>query len=367
MSFRKKEASYKIKNYMIKRFLLAVFTGLLLSFNLFADEQRKITLNNEEHTQEIVELPYCNIIATLKEVDENDNVTINVELENIQESKIIILFDRAYNEKELKKQRPSIRYHKIYPGDKGKRVIDFCSHVSNPVYLKPYSKVNLQKLDMTSDSVVTCRLPIYIAESKKKDLLNFQFSNKLRLQELQVIELEIHVKLKPDEEYINLTNAYNQLLEEISKETFCRNKNHRGMSCMALIKKYKDKIEQIKGRVDKIVRERNYFTTDKKYKIFMEISQKLDAIDFESKVVKSCSNDRKRIAHTCRYCSWSDEQIYRRLENIYIDIHNGKKNQQSVMGEVEALHNCYVKNAKRKRNENYKSRIAAYYNKIKSL
>lgn len=354
---------------MIKRFLLTVFIGLFLIFNLFADEQRKISLDNEEHTREIVELPYCNIITTLKEVDENDNVSISIELENIQDSKIILLFDRAYNEKELKKQSPSVRYHKIYPGDRGKRAIDFCTHISNPVYLKPYSKVSLQNLVMTPDSVIICRLPIYIAENQKKKLFKFQFSNKLYLQELQIIELEIHVKLKPDEEYISLMNAYNQLLTEISKETFCKNKNHRGSSYKTLLKKYRNKVEYIKDNVDKVIRERNYFTTDKKYKIFIEISQKLDNINLESMVVESCNNDRRRstVGHSCRYCSWSDEQIYRRLENIYIDIYNGKKNQQSVMGEVKALYNCSVKNIKRRRNENYKSRITTYYNKIKAL
>lgn len=353
---------------MTKKFILAIIASLFLAFYSFADERRKITLNNEDHMQDIIELPYCNIITTLKGVDENDNVSINIELENTQESKTILIFDHAYNEKELKKHRPSsIRYHKIYPGDKGKRITDFCPTISNTMYLSPYSKVYLQESNIISDSVLTCRFPIYIAESTKKNLLKFQFTNKLYLQELQVIELEIQVKLKPDEEYISLTNTYNQLLDKISKETFCKNKNHKGISYTDLLKKYRLEIDEIKDKINKIVRERNYFTTDKKYKIFMEISQKLDAIDFDSMAVESCENDKISKTHSCRYCSFSYEQIYRELEDIYIDIHNGKKTKQSVMREVEALHNCSIKNTKRRHNENYKSRILTYYNKIKSL
>ena len=290
----------------------------------------------------MVELPYCNIIATLKEVDDNDNASIDIELENIQESKIIVLFDRAYSEKELKKQRPSIRYHKIFPGDKGKRIIDYNSYLSRPTYLRPYAKACLCTLNLTDDSVMTCRLPIYIAEGKKKDILKLQLSNKLQLQELQVIELEIHLKLKPDEAYINLTNTYEQLMDDISKETFCKNKNHKGPSCIVLFKKYKDRITEIKAQINAIIQERKYFSTDKKYKMFMEISQK-------------------------HYCRWSYEQIYKELENIYIDIHNGGKKKESVMSKVEALYNCSTRNKNRKKNDSYKSRIKTYYNKIKSL
>ena len=352
---------------MIKRFLLGVIICLVSTFYVLADEQKKVLLNNDDLTQAMVELPYCNIIATLKEVDDNDNASIDIELENIQESKIIVLFDRAYSEKELKKQRPSIRYHKIFPGDKGKRIIDYNSYLSRPTYLRPYAKACLCTLNLTDDSVMTCRLPIYIAEGKKKDILKVQLSNNLHLQELEVIELEIHLKLKPDEAYINLTNTYEQLMDDISKETFCKNKNHKGPSCIVLFKKYKDRITEIKAQINAIIQERKYFSTDKKYKMFMEISQKLDTIDFDSLVVESCDNDKKRTGHWCHYCRWSYEQIYKELENIYIDIHNGGKKKESVMSKVEALYNCSTRNKNRKKNDSYKSRIKTYYNKIKSL
>lgn len=352
---------------MMNRILLGVIICLVSTLYSFADEQKKILLDNDGHTQEIVELPYCNIITTLKEVDDNDNISIDIELENIQESKIIVLFDRAYSEKELKKQRPSIRYHKIFPGDKGKRIIDYNSHLSRPAYLRPYAKANLCTLNLVDDSVMTCRLPIYIAEGKKKDILKLRLSNKLQLQELQVIELEIHLKLKPDEAYLNLTNAYEQLMDDISKETFCKNKNHKGPSCIVLFKKYKDKITEIKDQINTVIQERKYFSTDKKYKLFMEISQKLDAIDFDSLIVESCNNDKKRSGHWCHYCQWSYEQIYKELENIYINIYNGGEEKESVMSKVEALYNCSIRNRNRKSNDSYKSRIKTYYNKIKSL
>lgn len=339
---------------------VALMASILCSF---ADEQKKIVLNNGDHPQEVVELPYCNITATLKE--EDDLINISIEMENIQESKVIILFDRAYGEKELKKQHPSIRYHKIFPGSKGRRIIDYCRQIDNSAYLKPYQKISLNSLNVAEDSEVVCRLPIYIAELSDKDLFKLQLSKKLQLQELQVIELQIQVKLKPDEEYVNFEKAYLQLLDDISKETFCKNKNHRGTSFIRLVDDYSKKIDGLKRDIENLARERNYLSASRKYKMYEGLLTKLNEIDFESMAVESCDNDRA--SHSCRYCSWSYDKIYKRLENIYIDLHNGKMKKQEVTAEVEALYRCSARNSKRARNDSYKSRIKTYYDKIKSL
>ena len=93
---------------MIKRiFLTALFVvGTFLTS--FADEQKKITLNNNDHTSETIELAYCNIFVSLKDVDDNYNAEIAIELENIHESNTLLLFERAYDEKTLKRMYPSI-------------------------------------------------------------------------------------------------------------------------------------------------------------------------------------------------------------------------------------------------------------------
>ena len=127
------------------------------------------------------------------------------------------------------------------------------------------------------------------------------------------------------------------------------------------------KINDLKKRIKSIVEDRGYYPSDKAYKKFMEVSGKLDTISLDAKTVTSCPDDQKRGGHKCKNCSLSYEQIYKKLENYYIDIHNGKKTKAQVMSEVESLYTCVSKNKKRSANNSIKSRITTYYNKIKSL
>ena len=348
---------------MIKRiFLTALFVvGTFLTS--FADEQKKITLNNNDHTSETIELAYCNIFVTLKNVDENDNAEILIELENIHESNTLLLFDRAYDEKTLKKIYPSIRYDKVFGGSKGKRYIDVCPDIKFTYKINPSGRIQLFVKTGNDKAPLVCKLPIYIAKNKNKS------GSKMLLLAKEVIELEIQVQLKPDEEFIRITDSCKSLIREIDSETFCTNKNHRGESLKVLKSKYEGKISDLKRIIKSIIDSRGYYPSDKAYKKFMEVSGNLDKIDIDAKVVSSCPKDRKKPipGHKCKKCSLSYEQIYKKLENYYIDIHNGKKTKAQVMSEVESLYTCVSKNKKRSANNSIKSRITTYYNKIKSL
>ena len=348
---------------MIKRiFLTALFVvGTFLTS--FADEQKKITLNNNDHTSETIELAYCNIFVTLKNVDENDNAEILIELENIHESNTLLLFDRAYDEKTLKKIYPSIRYDKVFGGSKGKRYIDVCPDLKSTYKINPSGRIQLFVKTGNDKAPLVCKLPIYIAKNKNKR------GSKMLLLAKEVIELEIQIQLKPDEEYISITDSYEALIKDIDSEHFCTNSYHKGKSLKSLKIKYEGKINDLKKRIKSIVEDRGYYPSDKAYKKFMEVSGKLDTISLDAKTVTSCPDDHKpkRGEHKCKNCSLSYEQIYKKLENYYIDIHNGKKTKAQVMSEVESLYTCVSKNKKRSANNSIKSRITTYYNKIKSL
>ena len=351
---------------MIKRiFLTALFVvGTFLTS--FADEQKKITLNNNDHTSETIELAYCNIFVSLKDVDDNDNAEIAIELENIHESNTLLLFERAYDEKTLKRMYPSITYDKVFGGSKGKRYIDICPDIKYTNQIKSSEKTKLFVKTGSEKTPLTCKLPIYIAKNKN------QSGSKMLLLAKEVIELEIQVQLKPDEEFIRITDSYNSLIREIDSETFCTNKNHRGESLKVLKSKYEGKISDLKRIIKSIIDSRGYYPSDKAYKKFMEVSGNLDKIDLDAKVVSSCPKDRKNpipghTGHNCKNCNLTYEQIYKKLENYYIDIHNGKKTKAQVMSEVESLYTCVSKNKKRSANNSIKSRITKYYNKIKSL
>ena len=350
---------------MIKRVFIAAYIVLMTYLPSLADEQKKITLNNDDRTTETVELSYCNIFVTLKNVDENDNAEILIELENIHESNTLLLFDRAYDEKTLKEMPTSIRYDKCYPGSKGERYIDVCPDIREPNKIKPSEKTKLFVKTGSENTPLTCRLPIYIAKNKNKS------GSKMLLLVKEVIELEIQVQLKPDEEYISITDSYEALIKDIDSEHFCTNSYHKGKSLKSLKSKYEGKINDLKKRIKSIVEDRGYYPSDKAYKKFMEVSGKLDTISLDAKTVTSCPDDQKPKQkpdrHKCKKCSLSYEQIYNKLQNYYIDIHNGKKTKAQVMSEVESLYTCVSKNKKRSANNSIKSRITTYYNKIKSL
>lgn len=348
---------------MIKRVFITALLVLATSLASFADEQKKITLNNSDRTTETVELAYCNIFVSLKDVDDNDNAEITIELENVHESNTLILFERAYDEKTLKKMSPSITYDKVFGGSKGKRYIDVCPDIKYTNQIKSSEKTKLFVKTGSEKTPLTCKLPIYIAKNKNKS------GSKMLLLAKEVIELEIQVQLKPDEEFIRITDSYKSLIREIDSETFCTNKNHRGESLKVLKSKYEGKISDLKRTIKSIIDSRGYYPSDKAYKKFMEVSGNLDKIDLDAKVVSSCPKDRKNPipGHNCKNCNLTYEQIYKKLENYYIDIHNGKKTKAQVMSEVESLYTCVSKNTKRSANNSIKSRITTYYNKIKSL
>ena len=351
---------------MIKRVFIAAYIVLMTYLPSLADEQKKITLNNDDRTTETVELSYCNIFVTLKNVDENDNAEILIELENIHESNTLLLFDRAYDEKTLKKIYPSIRYDKVFGGSKGKRYIDVCPDLKSTYKINPSGRIQLFVKTGNDKAPLVCKLPIYIAKNKNKS------GSKMLLLAKDVIELEVQVQLKPDEEFIRITDSCKSLIREIDSETFCTNKNHRGESLKVLKSKYKGKISDLKRIINSIIDSRGYYPSDKAYKKFMEVSGNLDKIDLDAKVVSSCPKDRKNpipghTGHNCKNCNLTYEQIYKKLENYYIDIHNGKKTKAQVKSEVESLYTCVSKNKKRSANNGIKSRITKYYNKIKSL
>lgn len=348
---------------MIKRVFITALLVLATSLASFADEQKKITLNNNDRTTEIVELAYCNIFVSLKDVDNNDNAEIMIELENIHESNTLILFERAYDEKTLKKMSPSITYDKVFGGSKGKRYIDVCPDIRYTNQIKSSEKTNLFVKTGSENTPLTCKLPIYIAKNKNKR------GSKMLLLAKEVIELDIQVQLKPDEEFIRITDSCKSLIREIDSVTFCTNKNHRGDSLKVLKSKYEGKISDLKKIIKSIIESRGYYPSDKAYKKFMEVSGNLDKIDLDAKVVSSCPKDRKNPipGHNCKNCKLTYEQIYKKLENYYIDIHNGKKTKEQVKSEVESLYTCVSKNKKRSAKNSIKSRITAYYNKIKSL
>ena len=347
----------------ISLFLLAITSSFHF---VYGDEIRTVKLDNRGHDKETVQLPFCNIFVELQQGNEEDQYKISVNLENVSEDKMLFLFNIPYNEKMLKKTS-NLYYDKVFPGAKGKRTTEPCEGMSESCRLQPSESKGILCFQWNSERI-KCRLPIYIARTNEKNYIITKKS-KILLAQKEVIELDIDVEEKPDEDFVRLSMSTDSLIGEIKQQTFCSNRNHRGTSLKTLREMYSKSIEDLKRQTQQVIDSRHYMSSDKGYKQFATIWEKLNTVNWDSLTVASCKSDKKIIkpkqGHRCKYCSLSAGEIYKKLEACYIDLHNGKKAKGQIMGDVDELYNCAQKNKKRTAGS-YMSRISTYYSKIKS-
>ena len=340
-------------------FRLLLFLALCVAHSAYADQEVNIKLDNAGHSSDIGELTYCNIIVSLHE-DYDGQYEVSFQIENTSNDKVLCLFDRPYDKKALKKQ--SIVYDKSYPS--AKEEIQKCFGLPRSCRLSPSDKEEVTTLSSYDGRPFKIILPIYIAKPVKR--------GRYAIEERVIITLNIEVELKPDEDFLRLSKAAEELIDEINRQTFCSNKNHIGDSAEKLRGIYKRSIQKLIEEIEKVRQKKGYMSSSKKYKEYDPILQKLKSIDLKKMTVESCSNDkvRKRVrstsrnVHKCKYCNLSLAQIYSKMENCYIDLHNGKKSKGQAMVEADALYSCAMKNKTRPRGS-YLSRISDYYRKIK--
>lgn len=360
----------------MKRLLIFMSFFFFAVIGSYADEQQRVKLD-DGHTKEQVRLGYCNIFVTKVDSDDDGNAKVTVEIENLDETNVIILFGHAYPEKELKKLSPSITFDKNFPGTKGHRNIDTYREARNVIFIEPSEKSMLPEIQVKSGEVQLCRLPLYIAKYKDKSVFGASTGrNKMLLMEKQILELEIEVEVKPDEDYVRLEGECNSLIEEISKQTFCNNPKHKS-SLGSQEAPYKTRIGKIETEIDEIVNRHNWYTSDRGYQRYNALKQKLDAIDFTA-YEGDCGKHRiipPRPRHSCKYCNSSLQQIYHKLDDYYKKIYNSsnrKATKESVMADVNLLYKCCTdgncsKHASSWNSSEYKSKITDRYNRISNF
>lgn len=363
----------------MKRLLIFMSVLFFASIESYADEQQRVKLD-DGHTKEQVRLGYCNIFVTKVDSDDDGNAKVTVEIENLDETNVIILFGHAYPEKELKKLSPSITFDKNFPGTKGHRNIDTYREARNVIFIEPSEKSMLPEIQVKSGEVQLCRLPLYIAKYKDKSILGASNGrNKMLLMEKQILEMEIEVEVKPDEDYVRLESECYSIIEEISRQRFCNHPKHKP-SLESQESPYKTRFAKIKKEIDEIVNRRWFSsdTGDKGYQRYNALKQKLDAIDFTT-YEGDCGNHRKdrkpdspHLRHNCKYCNSSFQQIYHKLDDYYKKIYNSsnrKTTKKSVMADVNLLYKCCTngncsKHASSWNSSEYKSKIIGLYKRI---
>ena len=346
---------------MIKK--ISVLIVLLFSVYAvsFADEQRKIKLNDSNHNKETLEIANLNIFVELTDVEENGNAKIGIEIENLDESRGLFLFHQAYNEKILKKMPIKIKYHKIFAGTNGKRVIDACSHIDQDIHIAPSRKETIAYLSGKDGETTTCSLPIYITNYKDKNYVLFE-KHELVLLQKEFIELEIEVDLKPSATYYSLKDGCDQLLTEYDKIVFCTDKKHKPL-LEEQKKNFQNKIDSLVNQIDSVINANGWFSSEKRYKLYQEQKERLTGLDL-SKKEGNCG--KHIVRHRCSYCRYTPQQVYQKLDDIYQRIYSSPDRstiKAKLLREINAVYNCPNARSNWRRSE-YKDRIIRHYNAI---
>jgi len=351
--------------------LLAVLTGR-------ADEQKKVTLSND-NTKETVNLSYANIFITLMNPDSDDEFgQVLIEIENLDEQKILALFNKPYKEKEVKKLSPSFQYDKLFGGTKGKRIIDpYNLETGQDVFIEPSNKVQLAAFNAPGGQEMVVKLPIYLSKPKEGIVERILGKEKLLLLRKQVIELDINVELKPSAEYLGLVDECEKLKKDVNNAVFCTHRRHRP-DVEGQKEPFKKRMEELTAKIDAAISAHGWTENDGGYQRFNAIKEDIAKINLDEQE-GTCRQHKAgppAPAHQCGYCSLSLQQIYHKLDDLYKKIYTSSDRaatKASVMGQVNGLYNCCTdancqKHASAWRSGgDYKNKIIERYNRIQGL
>lgn len=359
----------------MKIHIIIVISLFLSAVSVFGQETKKVKLD-DGHQQEKIDFGICNVFITKVENNDDDHAKVLIEVENLDEENLIVLFNKSYPEKVLKNQ--SIRFDKFYPGTKGKRAVDAFEGLRDVVRIEPGTdrkKLLLQSI--VEGEMFSCDLPFYIAKYKSKKILGagtFR-SNKLLLCDMRPLKLEIEVEMKPDENYIRLCKENEKLMNDLKTTGLCTNPRHRP----ALAKQkedYTNRIEKIISEIDGIIARNNWDVSSRSYQRYKAIKDQLAAINL-SEYERDCGKRHSSVpvpSHRCRYCNYSFQQIYHKLDDYYKIIYNSnnrKAAKANVISEVNLLYKCCTdarctNHASWSTNE-YKARITERYHRINNF
>ena len=364
----------------MKKILIAL-ACCLASLHSQADEQRKITLS-ADNPAETINLSYCNIFVTLLNLESDDNIgKVLIEVENLDESKLLALYHQPYTEKQLKKLRPSFQYDKLFGGSKGKRIVNpYSRRMDDDMFIEPSQKKNLPTFDISGDEQQVVKLPIYLAKSKDGIIERILGQEKLLLLRMQLIELDIEVSLKPTAEYLNMQQEVATLKKDLEGVVFCNARRHKP-SVEEQQEPFVKRIEELRIKIDAIISAHQWGPEDGGYKRFTALKDDIDNNIDLNKHVGTCrthtASGNARQGHSCSYCSMTLQQIYHRMDDLYRTIYissNREAKKREVMGQVNALYGCCTasdcsRHASQWANGGggYRTRITSLYNRIQGL
>lgn len=356
----------------MKRILLLLFMSLSV-VGMMADELVNIVLS-EEHPKQTTEYPgLCNIFVTMGETNNEDSITVIIQIENLSETSSILLFDHAYSEKNLKQM--SIVFHKNFPGNKGNRMIDTSEDSGGLLLIEPGQKRNLPSLFVTKDMIRQCILPLYVAKPKEKKFLIISLGQtKMEILDKNIVKLNIKAELKDDEDFVRLHGEYEALMKELADKIFVNcPKNTHAKSLKKQEAPYQEKIVKLKESISSVMTAKGWPDTSKKYLAFDELKKKVDNIDLTQYEKKCEKSHPVKPTHNCQYCNLTLSQALKTMERTYKQLDTRKISKDAAIAEANRLYNACVSSQCPKLSDRWKKGgsekgvIENYYNRIKNF
>ena len=359
----------------MRKFLFVIMACCLAVNTAFAQLTIE-TFLNEEKPQDVVSFDINDheqgtfFIEINGETDDQGRTPVLIGLENNSYTYSFLLFDRTWSEKDLRKSY--IVIDKNFGGRTSVKVQNIELLNENGFNeVKTYDRYTFPVILVEEGKTYDCKIPIHLAKPKPGIFC------KKRKKLYSMIDCTIRVSVEnKDVVYENLKSECDSIHEAVNRaidrEEFCTNPLHRP-SFDVQTEKYVETIHRLRDRVRPTL---NELPEDSKkharYEaLLISLYQMEDALQQYKGEQHDCGKPHVR-KHSCNYCKLSLEQIYNRLNALYIDLYNGTVQRAEIMKEVEDLYKCCsdptcAKHSKQwKNNDPLKAKIIEFYNKIKS-
>lgn len=344
-----------------------LFLGMLMPAVLSlqaVNVSKEIRLNNYgkgEETVVITDLNHqevCRLVARLGEVDDDGNYSIDVSIENMDGSYVMYLFGDFFTRKQLRKLRPLVVYDKGFKELRTARCAPLVKEHRSYVRILP-GRVDHISIDGTEEEGnYICKLPLYYAKE-----VGYLFKRHALL-DVQTMDLNIFVDIRPSASYMDLQASIDGLMNRVSNAKFVVCKHRSGKRHHPDLQEQKNAIRrvtdsllnQVSAKMDEVR------PGSKRYMEYRELRKQLEDIDVEKIPVENCTIPDAGCSCSPRIAAMGLEQIYKRMEDLYLMIYNGEKSKNEVIAEVRALkaHSAHVRHDPK----NSRSGIDRYYDRI---
>lgn len=339
----------------------ATFSQVTIDFQLSEDklqDQALFEINHDQHATFSV--------TTTGEPDHNGMIPVQLVLENGSYDYYFYLFDHVWDKKQLRKDY--VHIEKGYVGETTLKVENI--ELSDKCEIEMFHKYTFPDILVEEGKTYECMIPIHLVKPKPG-----LFCAKRRMLHSH-IDCTIHISVEAkDKAYESLKTSCDTLSlalgNALALEEFCTHPKHKP-SFAEQTKRFTDASQDLRDIINRTLFDKNLSKDSKKYKRYEALRATLDSLDLAFENYKYVCPKCKAIKkHSCGYCKLSLEEIYNRLNRLYINLHNGTVQKESIMKEVNSLYRCCTdascaKHAQAwKKGDPYKTAIIEFYNKIK--